>query len=468
MNRILIVDDELSMLRGIEFYLQENTNYHILTASDRERALDILETNEIDLVVTDLMLPDIKDGLHIMETAKKQWYLPTVLAMTAFESVENAVNAMKAGADDFVSKGFGLDELSLRIENLLKKKKQVDQLSIENRILRETIQRQFSDFKIIGQSPKMLDLMKKVQKVAADARSTCLIEGESGTGKDLVARTVHALSVRKNAPFVPINCAAIPENLIESELFGHEKGAFTGAYTTKQGKFEHAQGGIIFLDEIGELPITLQVRLLRVLEERSFYRIGGKQAIDVDVMVISATNQDLKKLVNDGRFREDLYFRLNVINMVVPPLRDRRQDIQQLAQFFLEKFNRERNKQLKFSKKTLALLETYDFPGNVRELRNIIEDAFVFTEGDLIHPENLTFRRSDISGGISGDHHTMQLPANIHRLTRKKALTLFEMEYYRRLVEGTYWNIHEAAKIAGHTREWLSKKLKKLGLKNVN
>jgi len=468
MNRILIVDDELSMLRGIEYHLQESTDYHLHTATDRETAIEILDSNEIDLVVTDLMLPDIRDGLSIMESAKKQWYQPTVLAMTAFESVENAVSAMKAGADDFVSKGFGLDELSLRIENLLKKKKQVDQLSIENRILRETIQKQFSDYKIIGQSPKMLDLMNKVQKVAADARATCLIEGESGTGKDLVARTIHTMSVRRNAPFVPINCAAIPENLIESELFGHEKGSFTGAYNTKQGKFEHARGGIIFLDEIAELPLTLQVRLLRVLEERSFYRIGGKNPIDVDVMVISATNKDLQELVSQGRFREDLYFRLNVVTIVVPPLRDRREDISQIAQFFLSKFNRERNKHLKFSKKSLLMLESYDFPGNVRELRNIIEDAFVFTEGNYIQPDKLSFRKSVLPAADTEDDSPLQLLHNIHQFSREEAQLQFEKEYYRRLLQANYWNIHDAAKIAGHSREWLSKKLKRLGLKNVN
>ncbi len=468
MNRILIVDDELSMLRGIEYHLQESTGYQIYTATDREGAIEILESNEIDLVVTDLMLPDIRDGLNIMESAKKQWYQPTVLAMTAFESVENAVSAMKAGADDFVSKGFGLDELSLRIENLLRKKKQVDQLSIENRILRETIQQQFSDYKIIGQSPKMLDLLKKVQKVAADARATCLIEGDSGTGQVLVARTIHTMSVRRNAPFVPINCAAIPENLIESELFGHEKGSFTGAYNTKQGKFEHARGGIIFLDEIGELPLTLQVRLLRVLEERSFYRVGGKHPIDVDLMVISATNKNLEELVRQGRFREDLYFRLNVVNIVVPPLRERRQDIPEIAQFFLAKFNRERNKYLKFSKKTLLLLESYDFPGNVRELRNIIEDAFVFTEGYYIQPDKLSFHKSLVSVEVEDDDSPLQMLKNIHKLTREEAQLQFEKEYYRRLLQDTLWNIHEASKIAGHSREWLSKKLKRLGLKNVN
>lgn len=466
MISILIIDDEVSMLRGIEFHLQESTNYQIYTASDRKAAIDLLNTHEFDLVVSDLMLPEIDDGLAIIQAAKTQWYLPSVLAMTAFDSVENAVNAMKAGADDFISKGFGLDEMSLRIDNMLEKKKHVDRLSIENRILRETIQKQFSDYQIVGKSSKIISLMKKVEKVAADAKVTCIIEGESGTGKDLVARTIHTLSIRGNAPFVPINCAAIPENLIESELFGHEKGSFTGAYSTKQGKFEHARGGIIFLDEIGELPINLQVRLLRVLEERSFYRVGGKNPIEVDVMVISATNSDLKELVIAGRFREDLYFRLNVVNIVVPPLRERREDIELLAHFFLEKFNRERNKHLRFSDKALRQLEAYNFPGNVRELRNIIEDAFVFTDGPLIQPENLSFRTATKLTDREENTVDIKLAKNSHHILHKDAIEAFEKKYFLQLLQDNFWNINEASKKAGLSREWLSKKIKKLGLKN--
>jgi len=253
MNRILIVDDEATMLKGITFHLQENSSYEIFTAAERKPAIEFIENNELDLIVTDLMMPKVEDGLAVIKAAKDQWYQPSVLAMTAFETVENVVETMRAGADDFVSKGFGIDELSMRIDNLLKKKQQFSQLSIENRILKETIQHHFSDFQIIGKSKQILNLLEKIKKIAKDARATCLIEGESGSGKDLIARIIHALSSRRQAPFVPINCAAIPENLIESELFGHEKGSFTGAYSTRQGKFEHANGGIIFLDEIDKI-----------------------------------------------------------------------------------------------------------------------------------------------------------------------------------------------------------------------
>lgn len=467
MIQILVVDDEISMLRGIEFHLQENREYKIFTASDRRTALEILEANEIDLVVTDLMLPDIEDGLSIMRAAKQQWYRPSVLAMTAYESIENAVSAIKAGADDFIPKGFGLDEMSLRIQTMLLKKKQVDQLAVENRILRETIKQQFNDFQIIGRSLQMLELMKIVQKVAEDARTTCLIQGESGTGKDLIARTIHMLSPRRNSPFVPINCAAIPENLIESELFGHEKGSFTGAYSTKQGKFEQAQGGIIFLDEIADLPLNLQIRLLRVLEERTFYRIGGKRPIEVDVMVLAATNSDLKSMVDQGRFREDLYFRLNVINIYVPPLRERREDIRLLAGFFLDKFNRQRNKQLTFSEKTLDLLESYSFPGNVRELRNIIEDAFVLAEGPQLRPEDLAISRVQAEPLVENKSSKLDLMDKISSLTYREAIALFEKEYFSRLLKEYQWNLGEISRRMSITREWLSKKIKRLGLKGM-
>jgi DNA-binding NtrC family response regulator len=388
--------------------------------------------------------------------------------MTAFESIENAVKAMKTGADDFIPKGFGLDEMSLRIENMLKKRDKMEQLANENRILREAIQKQYSDYQIIGDSPQIRELMKKVQMVAADARASCLIEGESGTGKDLVARTIHALSPRKDDPFVPINCAAIPENLIESELFGHEKGSFTGAYATKQGKFEHAKGGIIFLDEIGELPLPLQVRLLRVLEERSFYRIGGRHPIHINVMVISATNSDLNRLVRRGGFREDLYYRLNVVKITVPPLRERPQDVRLLAQFFLDKFNHERNRNVKLSHDALEFLQSYHFPGNVRELRNIIEDAFVFTEGTWIKSHNLTLREEKLANR-SGSDNNRQFPEidKLNQMSYKDAIDSFERNYLFQLVKEYQWNINEAAKRAGMSREWFSKKIKKMGLKKV-
>jgi DNA-binding NtrC family response regulator len=467
MFRLLIVDDDQAMLKGIELNLEDHSDYDVKSASDSKTALELLKQHEFDLVVSDLMVPEVKDGQAIVRQAKSMWYRPFVLTMTAFESWENAVSTMKAGADDFISKGFGLDELTLRIENLLKKKRQIDHLEFENQILKETIQQQYSDFKIIGQAPVIKKLIKKIDKVAADAQSTCLIFGETGTGKDLVARNIHALSSRREAPFVPINCAAIPENLIESELFGHERGSFTGAHTAKQGKFEIANGGVIFLDEIGELPISLQVRLLRILEERSFYRIGGKIPIEVDIMILAATNKDLNKLVKEGNFRQDLFYRLDVITIEVPPLRKRRQDIPLLTQFFLDKFNRERNKTIELSDEAMQLLIQYSFYGNVRELRNVIEDAFVLCEDDLILPHNLSIKSSPSNKKAQADDRKFSISKDQIHQKYETAISQFEKEYFTNMLETNDWNARWAAKEAGISREWLSKKIKKLNIRRV-
>jgi DNA-binding NtrC family response regulator len=461
MYRLLIVDDDPTMLKSIELNLEDHTDYQVKSASDKDTAFELLRQHEFDLVVSDLMVPEVKDGQAIVKEAKSMWYQPFVLTMTAFESWENAVSTMKAGADDFISKGFGLDELTLRIENLLKKKQKIDHLEFENKILKETIQQQYSDYKIIGQAPVMKKLIKKIYKVAEDAQSTCLIYGETGTGKDLVARNIHILSSRRDAPFVPINCAAIPENLIESELFGHERGSFTGAHTAKQGKFEIANGGVIFLDEIGELPLSLQVRLLRVLEERSFYRIGGKTPIKVDVMILVATNKDLKNLVKKGDFRQDLFYRLDVITIETPPLRKRKQDIPLLTQFFLDKFNRERNKKIKLADEAMKLLLQHHFYGNVRELRNIIEDAFVLCEDSLIIPENLSIGHSSLHKPDHRENKDEFVPKDLIPKDYEEAIAQFEKQYFKKILELNDWNSKEAAKDAGISREWLTKKIKK-------
>jgi DNA-binding NtrC family response regulator len=465
MYRLLIVDDDETMLKGLELNLEGRAEYEIKSASDRETAVDMLQKHEFDLVVSDLMIPEVEDGQAIVKEAKSMWYQPFVLTMTAFESWENAVSTMKAGADDFISKGFGIDELTLRIDSLLKKKQKIDHLEFENRILKETIQKQYSDFKIIGQAPVMKKLIKKIHKVAEDAQSTCLIFGETGTGKDLVARNIHALSSRRDAPFVPINCAAIPENLIESELFGHERGSFTGAHTAKQGKFEIANGGVIFLDEIGELPLSLQVRLLRVLEDRSFYRIGGKSPINVDIMILVATNKDLRNLVKEGDFRQDLFYRLDVITIETPPLRKRKQDIPLLTQFFLDKFNRERNKNIVLSDEAMQVLTHHHFYGNVRELRNIIEDAFVLCENGIIVPDNLSIGHA--AAQKPGQSEAKEEPHLIDPIPEEyeKAIARFEKQYFSKILELNDWNSKEAAKDAGISREWLTKKIKKHNIK---
>ena len=466
MYQILVVDDDQTMLRGIELNLEDYEDYKVYTASDKKKALKLIETKEFNLVLSDLMIPEPSDGLEIVKSARAQWYQPSILVMTAFETVENAISTMKAGADDFIAKGFSLDELSFRIDSLLKNKEKIEKLEFENRILKETIQQQFSDYKIVGESSAIKELKNKLKKIAADGKSTCLIHGESGTGKDLVARNIHMMSPRKNGPFVPINCAAIPANLIESEFFGHEKGTFTGAYSTRQGKFEIARNGIIFLDEIAELPLPLQVRLLRVLEEKSFYRIGGKVLVEVDVMILAATNRDLKQLVRKGEFREDLYFRLNVINIEVTPLRDRIEDIPLLVKFFLDKFNRERKRNIKITREAMNLTKKYKFYGNVRELRNVIEDAFVLCENNKIDVKDLSISKNvfESLGSDKEEEYLYPDQGTGRKLPFRKALKRFEKKYFKRLMELNDWRIIPAAEEAGMTREWLSKKLKQMGL----
>ncbi len=466
MYKILVTDDDHTILSGLGLHFQDNPEYHCVTADYIEAAKKILESGEFDLVVADLMFPTAAHGLEVMRCAREQWYRPAILAMTAFDTVENAVEAMKAGADDFASKGFGLDELILRIEHLIKRKDELRKLVIENEVMRQTLRQQYNDYQIVGKSRQIRELMEKVKKIAEDAHVTCLLEGESGTGKDLIARAIHTMSNRSRAPFIPINCAAIPSNLLESELFGHEKGSFTGAYTTRQGKFEQANEGVIFLDEISELPMSLQVVLLRVLEEKEIFRIGGKRPIETDVMILAASNQDLEQLVQENRFREDLFFRLNVIKIFIPPLRDRQEDIEPLAHFFLDKFNQQRNKNLRLSYQSLEMLNTYDYPGNVRELRNIIEDAFVFCDGDVIQPSDLRFNQYR-KFQYYRDKHTLDNGNNgsLYEYDHQNAVHEFEKLYFTRLLENNHWNLKTTAEEAGISREWLSKKIRRLDLK---
>jgi two-component system response regulator AtoC len=465
MYRVLLCDDDDTILSGIKLHFEDQMDFEVTTVSDRSEAIKIIQSNEFDVVVSDLMFPDEEDGLAVIKCAKSQWYTPAILAITAFDTVENAVRTMQAGADDFASKGFGLDEIYIRIKNVINKKRELIQLTIENKILKQTVKQHFSDYQIIGVSPVINKLLQSIKKISEDSFVTCLIQGESGTGKDLVARSIHSLSQRSSAPFMPINCAAIPSNLLESELFGHEKGSFTGAYTNRQGKFEQAEGGVIFLDEIGELPLSLQVNLLRVLEEREIYRIGGKRPIKVNVMILAASNTSLEKLVEQGKFREDLYFRLNVINIWIPPLRDRRSDVVPLAKFFLQNLNQQRNKNLLFSQKALNLMKNYDYRGNVRELRNIIEDAFVFCDGTIIRPENLYFKNYN-HFKKENDKPGVYKNRAILDLQHHEAMQKFETDYFLNLLGNQRWNINETAKKAGISREWLSKKVKHLGLKD--
>jgi two-component system response regulator PilR (NtrC family) len=383
MEKILIVDDERS-LRDVLSIMLKRAGYDISVASDGDEAIARIEKELFDLVITDLKMPKV-GGLDVLKAVKDASPDSVVLLITAFASAESAVEAMKLGAYDYLTKPFQVDEVQLIIRNALEKRR----LATENMLLKREMAAKALQNRLIGKSDAMQKVFDIVKKVA-DTKSNVLICGESGTGKELVARAIHDSSARARMPFVPVNCSALPETLLESELFGYMKGAFTGAATNKAGLFEVANGGSIFLDEIGETTPATQVKLLRVLQEREFRRVGGTQDVKVDVRVIAATNKDLVKAVAEGVFREDLYYRLDVIPITLPPLRQRAEDIPMLAQHFLEKFSRAGEKfSPTLSADVLKLLMAHEWKGNVRELENLIERAVAFGGGATIKEEDV-------------------------------------------------------------------------------
>src|SRR2546421_3721227 len=372
---ILIVEDEAKMRRLLELNLGEE-GFTTHSAEDAETGLKLLRENSIDLVLTDLKLPGL-NGLEFLQTIKRQNAALPVVVMTAFGSVETAVDAMKAGASDYVLKPFSLTEMRMVIHKEL----DVRNLREENRSLREALGKRYAHPNIVARSAKMQEVLATVERVAP-TNATVLLGGESGVGKDLIARAIHEKSRRASGPFIKINSTAIPENLLESELFGFERGAFTGAVASKPGKFELADKGTLFLDEIGDVPPAIQVKLLRVLQEREFERLGGTRTIKVDVRLIAATNRDLRAALEDGTFREDLYYRLNVVPIDIPPLREHKEDIPDLVNLFLKKFCGDAGREaITISSEATNLLLSHHWPGNVRELQNIIERAVAFSTG---------------------------------------------------------------------------------------
>ena len=382
-DSILVVDDELSMREFLQIMLQKQ-GYQVATASQGEEALALLDRKNFDLVICDIMMPRV-DGMQVLRQVKEADPQAQVVMITAFASTESAVEAMKLGAYDYITKPFKVDEIKLVIANALERSRLVR----ENVRLRQELKVRYSFENLIGASPPMLEVYELIRQVAP-TRSNILISGESGTGKELVAKAIHFLSPRKEKPFITVNCGAIPGELMESELFGHKKGAFTGAYQHKKGLFEIADQGTVFLDEIGEIPPPIQVKLLRAIQDKTFKAVGGLEDVSVDVRVIAATNRNLEAAVAQGQFREDLYYRLNVISLRVPPLRERKEDIPLLAQHFLDQYSKELGKSVKkISREAEALLQAYDYPGNVRELENIIERAVALEKSDAILPETL-------------------------------------------------------------------------------
>ena len=371
---ILIVEDEKNTREGLDRALRRN--YQTLLADSGERALQALDETPADIILSDLRLPGM-DGLTLIKRALAHDSQPICILLTAYGSIESAVEAMKAGAYDFLTKPVNLDQLELVLQRALRSR----QLESENKTLRTQLDDKFGLSAIIGQTPVMEELYKVIQQVAP-SRATVLIQGESGTGKELVANAIHGLSPRAHGPFIAVHCAALPPTLLESELFGHEKGAFTGAVERRRGRFELAEGGTLFLDEISEIDPSTQVKLLRVLEERKFERVGGQETLDADIRLITATNRDLRQLAQAGKFRQDLFFRLNVVTITAPPLRDRVNDIPLLARRFMGEFARENNKPIDdITSEALNALMAYAWPGNVRELRNAIERMIVMAHG---------------------------------------------------------------------------------------
>jgi DNA-binding NtrC family response regulator len=448
MATILIVEDEARMRRLLELDLSE-AGYQTFSSADAEKGLDLLRREQIDLVLTDLKLPGL-GGLEFLQAAKRLNGALPVVVMTAYGSVETAVEAMKAGASDYVLKPFALAEMRLVVQKEL----DVRHLREENRNLREALGRQYNHPNIVARSPKMQEVLALVERVAATP-STVLIGGESGVGKDLIAHLIHQRSSRSSGPFVKINSTAIPENLLESELFGYEKGAFTGATASKPGKFELADKGTLFLDEIGDVPPATQVKLLRVLQEREFERLGGTRTIKVDVRLIAATNRDLRAALEQGTFREDLYYRLNVVPIDIPPLREHKEDIPDLANLFLIRLGQQSQKKLEGIKpEALRKLMDFHWPGNVRELENIVERACALAPGPFIEASDIQIDH------VAGRNHSGQSPL----LPEGKTLDQWEDELIREAYRRANGNKSEAARMLGLSRNALRYRLEKIGI----
>ncbi|MFN3477215.1 MAG: sigma-54-dependent transcriptional regulator [Candidatus Methylomirabilales bacterium] len=455
MQRILVVEDKEGMRRMLKETL-EGAGYQVAEATDGAEAVRRLTISCYDLVITDLKLPK-KDGLAVLRAAKEVDPQIPVILMTAYGTIRTAVEAMREGAYDYVEKDEAfVDRLLLLVERALERRR----LFHENIILRAEIAEKIGFPKIIGTSRKIQEVSSLAQKVA-QSTATVLIVGESGTGKELVARTIHAKSGRASGPFIQVNYAAIPETLLESELFGHEKGAFTGAVALKQGKFELADGGTLFLDEIGELSPSVQAKLLRVLQDRRFERVGGTRPIEVDVRIIAATNTDLAKAVKEKRFREDLYFRLNVFPIAIPPLRERPEDIPPLVEYFMAKFSAQMRKAIKgISGEALKALMGYPWPGNVRELENFVERAVILNQSGTLELQDFALGLSE-EGGFKEE--SFSLAGSLHEVS-ERASRWAERRLIRKVLEETRGNKSKAAELLQVSYKTLLTKIKEYGL----
>jgi two-component system response regulator AtoC len=454
-ERILVIDDEKNM-RHMLAVLLEKEGYEVATAGDGKEGLDLAGETYFDVILCDVKMP-VMDGMTFLEKFQEMKLESTVIVMSAYGTLDTAIEAMKRGAYDYVSKPFKTDEILLT----LRKAEERERLRRENRRLQQSIQERYSFANMIGRSPAMQEIFGTISKVA-EYKTTVLITGESGTGKELIARAIHYHSPRAENPLVTVNCGAIPESLLESELFGHRKGAFTDAIRDKRGLFEEAHGGSIFLDEIGELPRSLQVKLLRVLQEEEIKRLGDTRPVKIDVRVLAATTKDLASEVKGGRFRDDLFYRINVLQMTVPPLRERAGDIGLLIEHFLDKTAKRLGLQVsQMNPAVLRALQRYSWPGNVRELENVIERAMVMAGGRTIGVEDLppAFQETQTQ--------TSPLLADDGTLSIKEASRRLERELIRRALEQTGGNRTQAARLLEISHPALLYKIKDYGLETV-
>jgi DNA-binding NtrC family response regulator len=446
-ERILVVDDEKQM-RDLLAKVLERKGYQVSACGDGAEALALLEREPADLVVTDVRMPGL-NGMEALRAIKELNPDIVVIIMTAFGSIDQAVQAVKDGAYDYINKPFKIDEILLTIEKALEER----HLRHEVSTLRQELRTRYHFENLIGKSRAMQEIFGLIEQVAG-SRSTVMVYGKSGTGKELVAKAIHYNSPRSSKAFVAVNCAAIPAELLESELFGHEKGAFTGAIATKVGKFELATGGTLFLDEIGHMRLDLQAKILRALQEREIERVGGTRTIKIDVRVLAATNRDLKKAIEEGTFREDLYYRLNVVPITLPDLKDRQEDVPLLANHFVQKFAPESNPAIReISKEAMAILMSHTWPGNVRELENVIERAVTLGHGPAVQP-------GDLPAHLAGGTNPVE-----RALTKEATLEDLEKDYIAMILRRTKGHQIRAASILGIDRRTLYRKIRRYGLK---
>ncbi|NOY77844.1 MAG: sigma-54-dependent Fis family transcriptional regulator [Calditrichaeota bacterium] len=449
---ILVVDDEKAQLEALSGFLKKQ-GYRVEQNISPVKALQIVRENPVDLVLTDYRMPEM-NGVEFLKRVKAINPEIAVIVMTAFGSVESAIQAMKEGASDYLQKPVDLEEVELLVQRNLQQRRLVE----ENRLLKEELREKYQFKEIISASPKMESVLNIAGRVAR-SRASVLIRGESGTGKELVARAIHFASDRATRPFVAVNMAALPESLIESELFGHEKGAFTGAHAQRKGRIELADGGTLFIDEVGDVPLSVQVKLLRFLQEQQFERLGGSTTLSVDVRIIAATNRNLEEMIQAGDFREDLFYRLNVVTLVLPPLRERREDIPLLVDHFIRKYAEFNGKRITgISKEAMDRLMKYAYPGNIRELENIIHQAVVLAREEILLSEDLPIHLSQIREGPS------QTPSPEGNTLPEKVARL-EVSLIQDALKNTNGNQSQAARLLGITERNLRYKMDKYGLK---